>query len=100
MTEARNNDHHGVGKWGPQRLGPSASRLGSSYQRNRDAIEPALRAVGDLIALAALVYRMAGRRTSFSEGSHDAANPSAPETQILRLASDAPQESVGSATSR
>jgi hypothetical protein len=100
MTEARNNDPHDVGKWSTQRLGPSASRLGSSYQRNRDVIEPALRAVGDLIALTALVYGMAGRRTSFPKGRHDAANPSAPETQILRLASDPSQESVGSVASR
>lgn len=40
-----------------QRLGRAALTLGSGYQANRDALEPVLRVLADVMALAAMLHR-------------------------------------------
>jgi hypothetical protein len=40
-----------------QRLGRAALTLGSGYQANRDALEPVLRVLADVAALAAMLHR-------------------------------------------
>lgn len=57
----RSNSSDGRPPWSPglvRRLGAGAVALGSGYQRNRDNIEPMLRAGVDLLALVVL---LAGR---------------------------------------
>ncbi len=50
---------------GPLRhLGEAALAVGSGYQRNREAVEPVLRAGIDLLALLVLVARRKTRPTS------------------------------------
>ncbi|MDQ2875357.1 MAG: hypothetical protein M3Y33_11415 [Actinomycetota bacterium] len=49
-----------------RRLGEAALAAGSGYQRNREAVEPALRVGIDLLALLALVAR---RRTPSTAGT-------------------------------
>jgi hypothetical protein len=66
-----------------QRLGRAALALGSGYQANRDALEPVLRVLADVMALAALLHRA-------RPGSRAAPPPPGPGTGRRQLPADAP----------
>ena len=51
------NDRQAVTFSAWRRLGRAALTLGSGYQANRDALEPVLRVLADVIALAAMLHR-------------------------------------------
>jgi hypothetical protein len=66
-----------------QRLGRAALTLGSGYQANRDALEPVLRVLADVMALAAMLHRA-------RSGSRAAPPPPGHGTGHHQLPADAP----------
>ena len=66
-----------------QRLRRVALTLGSGYQANRDALEPVLRVLADVMALAAMLHRA-------RPSSRAAPPPPGPGTGGRQLPADAP----------